>query len=71
MALIADTLAAGSTGLVEAVTVLFVQSTAPFALAEVAPVNPSPNTRPDDPTIATPLLMKAEEPAFEGDVVFD
>jgi hypothetical protein len=68
MALIADTLAVAS---FVAVTVLAVQSTAPFALAELAPVSPSPNTRPDDPTIATPLLMKAEELAFEDTVLFD
>jgi hypothetical protein len=71
MTSIANTLAVGSTGLVEAVTVLAVQSTAPFAPAEVAPVRPNPNTRPDDPTIATPLLMKDAELVFEDSGWFD
>jgi hypothetical protein len=68
MSWIAKTLAAES---VKAVTVLPEQSTAPFALADVAAVNPSPNTRPDDPTIATPLFKKAEELAVQEAVVFD
>jgi hypothetical protein len=63
---IADTLTSGSG---EAVTVLPAQI--PFAIAEVDPVSPRPNTRPDDPTIATPLLMKDAELVFEDVAVFD